>query len=133
MITLEEGDYIVGFWFAYDKKGDDWMAFVKKPKNSKLFEGCYRFRDRVDEKLDNTSKDKKRWQSFVSKDENETEDEIIDKITNIQLAVQGRYPMLDIMLVRGDISLMMEKSKNHDWMHMQQIPLDEAKKKGFVK
>ncbi len=132
MIQIEDGDYILGFWFAYDKAGNDWMCFIKKPKGGKFFEGVYRFRDRVDDVLDHTTKDKKRWTSFSSKDENQSEESIIDTITNIQLNLQARYPKLDIMLVKGGLKEMMEKSKNHDWMNMQEMPLDEAKRKGII-
>ncbi len=132
MIQIEDGDYIVGFWFAYDNHGNDWMAYVRKPKNSKLFEGAYRFRDRVDEKLDHTSQDKKRWFYFRSRSEDETEKQIIDRMITAQLTVQDRYPKIDFMLVQGGLDIMMEKSKNHDWMHVQKMTTEEAKSKGLL-
>jgi hypothetical protein len=132
MIQIEDGDYILGFWFAYDNKGNDWMAFVSKPKDSKIFKGCYRFRERVDEILDHTTKDKKRWVGFGSKDPNQTDDSMIDTMIKIQLAVQPKYPKLDVMLVQGGLELMMEKSKTKDWMNLQQMPLEEAQAKGII-
>lgn len=132
MIEIGEGDYILGFWFASDKKGNDWMAAVTKPKNSKLFRGWYRFRDRVDDVMDHTTKDRKRWTNFGSKDENETDENVIDMMFKLQMEVQKKYPRIDMMLVQGDLSLMMEKSKNHDWMNIESMPLEEAKKKGII-
>ncbi len=132
MIEISEGDYILGFWFASNEKGDDWMAVVTKPKNSKLFQGSYRYRCRVDDVMDHTTKDRKIWTNFRSTDENETEESVMNMMHKIQMEIKKNYPQIDIMLVKGDLEMMMEKAKDHDWMNVQSMPLEEAKAKGLI-
>jgi len=132
MIELLEGTYIVGFWFAHDKRDNNWLGAIVKHKDNPVYQGWYRFRDIVDNKLDHTSKDKKRWQSFISNDPNDTEKDMIEIMDSIQAKVQKRYPKIDLLLVQGGIKDLMKKAPTKDWMNMQIMPIDDAKKKGIL-
>lgn len=127
MIELLQDDYIVGFWYSNcPKTENNWLCCVKRNRENKMrYEGTYRFRYKRDDKVFDSS-DEKSWMSFESK-EDQTEQEMIASIDEIQKNMRFLYPDMDFLLVQGDLALFMEKSKTKDWMHIKQVEIEKGK------
>lgn len=120
MIEFKEGNYILGMWFAADKKGNDWMMCIQRKNDEpeKWF-GDFRFRKRMDEYTWN-SKDEKTWYSM--KDCEKTEDEMIAYIDGyVRNVIATRFTNTDKLMIQGDLKKFMEVSKTagKDWLQMR--------------
>lgn len=118
MIELTSDSYILGFWFASNSKGDDWMCCVQKDKGSDTWKGNFRFRERVDEKIYG-SDDKKTWHSFKGKDQGE--EKMISLIDAMMMVISVEYPDTDRLLVQGDMDVLFEKGQEKPWMNMRKV------------
>lgn len=127
MIELDGDTYILGFWFAHDIPGNDCMACVVKQKGEDVFKGWSRFRDRKDDKFAN-SDDVKRWTAFTCKPEH-TEEDIIKALGQMQSFITIRYPYPDKLIIKGDMSKMVELAPQKDWLQMRKFEVIPGGKK----
>src|SRR6202012_5090632 len=119
MIELDDKSYIVGMWFSSNpKNNNDWMACViADPKRPGKFKGWARFRITKDARIWNND-DEKRWTTFGSQGE-ETEEDMIFILTEMQKKIDMEYPMMDRIIVKGGLKDLIELSDGHDWLNMK--------------
>lgn len=129
MIEFKEDSYIVGMWYADDPETENnWMCCVQRSHtNPKCFHGDYRFRYNKDGKIWD-SKDEKSWWSFETK-EDDTEESVIDAVNKLQSAIALKFPLVDYLEIKGDVSKFLELSKTKSWLHMKCEPMEKHKDK----
>lgn len=132
-MEFKKDDYILAYWFAADKDGNDWMITVIKRDNEWIAE--YRFRYRKDEKIFG-SKDEKNYYSFKIP-ASEPENLVIEKINKIFEIIKLRYSECATFTeVKGDIDkfiylLAQEKFSNIKIMKISNLTPEEKKRYGI--
>ena len=122
MPDFDEKTYILGFWFAEDNIGNNWMLRVQK--NGDDWHGTFRFRYKKDDKIWD-SDDEKIWNSFRLK--NVDEKEVIQEINIFFTAVLLEYPRADTLLVQGGIEKFLELANTKSWMQIKKVKIKNDK------
>lgn len=124
-IEIDEKSYIVGFWFSVNPETDNnWLACViRDPENPRRYKGWYRFRYVKDSKVFD-SDDEKSWMGFYTQ-EDEKEDTIIEIMDGLQHELKVGYPKTDRTIVKGGMKDFVALTKDKDWIHMKQVPLND--------
>lgn len=116
---LDENDYIVGVWFAYDKDGNSLFMIIKRGDSQNSWKGSYVFRYKEDNKVFD-SKDRKSKYNMVIKDT--TEDELINKIHKT-FDYMSRFftENKDFVEVKGNPKKMIELCKDKEWFNFKKV------------
>jgi len=119
MIELDDESYIVGFWFSSNPLSlDSWLACViRDPDNPTKYKGFYRFRYKIDDKVFDSS-DEKKFVDFTSEG-NKTDEDMIQLFDNVQASLEFVYTEKDRIIVKGDLEKLLSLSKDKYWMHIR--------------
>lgn len=114
-MELNDGDYILGTWFAEQMGFGNFIATVKRGKDGK-WEGEYRFRYYVDDKQFD-SQDKKRFYRFTA---DCSEEKMLELMREVFEFVKPMYPNgpYDEMIVQGSADKFMELAQDRPWFNI---------------
>jgi hypothetical protein len=124
-MELLENDYILGYWFASDKKDNCWYKIIIKRENKWL--GQYTFRYNKSEEHDDphSGKDEKNIYNFYA-DGNEKECEMIEKANSVWTVIKLRFnDYSDMFLVQGDRQKFLDMAKEKDYLHLKEEKINK--------
>ncbi len=120
-MELSTDDYILGYWIASDKDGNDWYCMVKKTIDGEWY-GEYTFRYNNANSIDPFDDKDEKSRTCFSPPPTETEEEVLTKIDVVFQAVKLKYSRFsDHFLVRGNFAKFTEIAKTKDYMHMKTV------------
>jgi hypothetical protein len=117
-VEFEETDYILGVWFAADKKGNNFYQWVKRDKDGLWhIQVTFRYNKSHDAWDD---KDEKRRQNYTSIEPNE--EKMILHINGIFDVIKKQYTAFnDILMVQGNTAKFMGLMNTKDWLHTKMV------------
>jgi hypothetical protein len=117
IMQLKKENYILGVWYAEKHGLGNWICTVKKGAEPNSWEGEYRFRYYRDTSIFE-SKDERNFYNFTVCDL--TEEQMKKKTDLFFEEIKKKYSSFnDYLEVRGDVTKMVEVSKNTSWMHIK--------------
>ena len=122
-MVLTEDSYILGILYAEDKDGNNFMLTVIRHKdNLTEWEGEYRYRYRVDNKVFD-SKDIKRIYRFKIKDK--TEEQVEDMLKELLEYVKIKFTKFsEYVPIKGDTHKFAFIGAQQDWLHIKKEDYD---------
>lgn len=133
-ITLDNSNRTKALWCIQIEKETDFMGALQQDASDPTeYHFTYRFRYYLDDKLDNTSQDKKKWYHITIKDTPEAEvlvklRAIVKTLHDVSSATDPKLKMWEILPdSRGDESII-EQMKACPMFHIREASPEEVEK-----
>jgi len=124
-MELQEGDYILGFWFASDYNLDCCYGIVKKTNEKWIIQQTFRYNKENKEEFDPFSGKDKKNIYYYEASLNKSEKSIIESMNEVFDAIKIKYRNeSDMFFVRGDASKFIDIAKTKHYLHLKEIKND---------
>ena len=125
-MEIRENDYILGTWFAEDYQGNNWLMTIKRDKNDEVnWQGEYRFRYKVDNKIFNSA-DTKNFMAFEVKG---SEEEVLKKMEDLAMIIKIKYKKrFKFVDVRGGVEKFQFRMAQEEFTNFKKMDKDEFEK-----